>query len=74
MNFNYKEHWNKVYSKSEMNKLGWYEKTPKASITLIEKCNLKKDSVILDIGTGATTLIPYLLENDYTNVIASGYK
>lgn len=70
MDINYKEHWDKVYSNSEVNKLGWYEEIPQPSIKLIEKCNLKKNSVILDVGTGATSLIPYLLEKDYTNIIA----
>jgi len=68
-NINFKEHWNKVYSNTDVSKLGWYEKVPQPSIQLIEKCNLKKDSVILDVGTGTTGLIPYLLEKDYNNII-----
>ena len=66
-NIDYTEHWNNVYSKSEINKLGWYEE----SLKLIKKCNLKKDAVILDVGSGITTLIEKLLEQGYNNIIAT---
>ncbi|GMR25361.1 MAG: class I SAM-dependent methyltransferase [Ignavibacteria bacterium] len=67
----YKEHWNKTYSKSKINKLGWYEESPKPSLDLIKKCDLKKDSVILDVGSGTTTLIEKLLEDGYSNIVAT---
>jgi len=68
---NYKNHWNKVYSKSEVNKLGWYEESPKPSLDLIKKCNLNKDAVILDVGSGATTLIEKLIRDGYNNIVAT---
>ena len=64
----YKEHWNKVYSKSEINKLGWYEEIPQPSLDLIEKCNLNKDALILDVGSGTTTLLQRLLHNGFKNI------
>lgn len=67
----YKEHWNKVYSKSAINKLGWFEESPKPSLDLIRKCELGKDAVILDVGSGATTLIENLLKDCYSNIIAT---
>jgi SAM-dependent methyltransferase len=67
----YKEHWDKVYSQSEINSLGWYEESPKPSLDLIKKCNLNKDAVILDVGSGATTLIEQLLKDCYTNIVAT---
>jgi len=68
---NYKNHWNKVYSKSEINKLGWYEESPEPSIGLIKKGNLKNDAVILDVGSGVTTLIEKILEQGYNSIIAT---
>jgi SAM-dependent methyltransferase len=68
---NNKNHWNNVYSKSEINKLGWYEESPEPSFDLIKKCTLNKDAVILDVGSGATTLIEKLLEQGYNNIIAT---
>ena len=70
-NLDYTEHWNNVYSKSEINKLGWYEESPKPSLKLIKKCNLKKDAVILDVGSGVTTLIEKLFEQGYNRIIAT---
>ena len=68
---NYKEHWNKVYSKNEIEKTGWYEESPKPSLELIKECNLNKDATILDVGSGATTLIKQLIEECYNNIVAT---
>ncbi len=67
----YKEHWNKVYSKSEISTLGWHEESPKPSFDMIQKCDLKKDAFILDVGSGATTLVEKLLRECYNNVVAT---
>lgn len=67
----YKNHWDNVYSKSELNKLGWYEETPQPSLDLIRSCNLKKDAEILDVGSGASTLIKNLIQESYTNIVAT---
>jgi SAM-dependent methyltransferase len=70
-NIDYKEHWNKIYSQGELNKLGWYEESPKPSLELIKKCNLSKDATILDVGSGTTILIEKLLRDGYNNIVAS---
>lgn len=67
----YKEHWDNVYSSNEINNLGWYEEIPKPSLDLIAKCGLAKNAVILDVGSGATTLIDNLMQQGYKNIIAS---
>jgi len=66
----YKEHWNKVYSANEINHLGWYEEIPKPSLELIAKCDLNKNSAILDVGSGVTTLIDNLIHQGYKNIIS----
>jgi len=65
-----KTHWDKAYTK-DTNKLGWYEESPEQSLDLIKKCNLDKNSSILNVGAGTSTLIDELLNDDYKNVIAS---
>jgi ubiquinone/menaquinone biosynthesis C-methylase UbiE len=67
----YKNHWDNVYAKSELNKLGWYEETPQPSLDLIRSCNINKSATILDIGSGMTTLIKNLIQDSYTNIIAT---
>jgi SAM-dependent methyltransferase len=66
----FKNHWDNVYSKNDLNKLGWYEENPQPSLDLINSCNLNKDAAILDVGSGATTLIKNLIHNSYSNIFA----
>jgi EEF1A lysine methyltransferase 2 len=66
----YKNHWDKVYSKSDLDKLGWYEETPQPSLDLIKLCGLNKEAAILDIGSGTSTLIKNLIHESYSNIFA----
>ena len=65
-----KEHWDKIYSSTPVTQLGWYEPHPSPSIQLIERCVLDKHELVLDVGSGASTLIPALLERGYENITA----
>ena len=66
-----KEHWERVYQKSSVDKLGWYEARSEPSLKLIERCKLEKDAAILNVGAGATTLVDELLEIGFQNIIAN---
>ncbi len=68
---NSSNHWRDVYNDADITKLGWYENESSPSLRLIEKCNLAKKDLILNVGAGSTTLIDSLLENGYTNLIAN---
>lgn len=70
MTTTYKEHWNKIYANNPITQLGWYEVVPDPSLQLIEHCEIAKDRLILDVGSGATTLIPHLLDMGYMNLCA----
>ncbi|MBT8317076.1 MAG: methyltransferase domain-containing protein [Lutibacter sp.] len=69
--FDYEKHWNNAYLKSPIQNLGWYEENPSATISLIEKCNLPKDALLFNAGAGATSLIEYLLNDGYSNIIVN---
>ena len=64
-------HWETIYTKKQVDKLGWFEKDPVPSLELIARCNLSQDSSILNVGAGATRLVDELLELGYTNIIAN---
>ena len=66
-----KEHWERIYQKTSFDRLGWYEARSEPSLQLIEKCNLPKDATILNVGTGATTLVDDLLNLGFSNLIAN---
>lgn len=70
MTIKMKEHWEKVYQQSPVDRLGWYEAFPK-SLELIESLGLNRSDAILDIGSGASTLIDQLLERGYSSIIAT---
>ena len=65
-----KEHWNTVFSSNPENHLGWYEAVPQKSLDLIEHCSLDKNDPILDVGSGNSLLIDYLIDQKYTNLFA----
>ena len=66
-----KEHWNKIYSARDVDKLSWYEEIPEPSIRLLSKCHINKDEFILDVGAGASTFIDYLIDKGFSNIIAT---
>ena len=68
--YNYKKHWDRAYHTPTSN-LGWYENDPSATIELIQKSNISKNSLIFSAGAGSSLLIGNLLEIGYTNLIVN---
>jgi len=66
-----KEHWEQVYEKQAVHKLGWFEAYPDPSLELIETCRLGKDASMLHVGAGATTLVDVLLQKGYEKIVAN---
>ena len=66
-----KEHWNKIYSTRDVEKLSWYEEIPEPSIRLLSKCHIKKDEFVLDVGADTSTFIDYLIDKGFSNIIAT---
>ncbi len=67
----YKQHWDEAFEKTETEQLGWYETTPQKTLELIHETGIQKDARILNVGVGTTTLVDSLLEEGYSNIIAS---
>jgi len=55
-------HWNMAYEDADPTQLGWFQSSHKVSLELIGKCIGKK---IIDVGSGATTLLQDLLDREY---------
>ena len=66
----FEEHWNKIYTNNPITQTGWYEAEPFPSVQLIEQCAVPKHAPVVDIGSGASTLIPNLLDLGYQNLYA----
>ncbi len=71
MNISIKEHWNEIYDALDADELTWYEEVPEASIKLLSECHINKDEPILDVGAGASTFVDYLVNQGFSNIIAT---
>ena len=67
----FKSHWNKAYTNSPEEKLGWFEIDLSPMFQLINKTKLPKNASIINIGAGSTRLIDELIQQDYSNIIAT---
>lgn len=66
-----KKHWNNVYNNSSTENLGWYESDHSHTMHLINSAQIGKDSSILVVGAGSTTLIDKLIDDGYDNILAT---
>jgi len=66
-----KSHWDKAYTNSPEEKLGWFETDLNPMLQLIDKTKLSKEAKIINIGAGSTVLIDELLNQGYNRLIAS---
>lgn len=65
-----KNHWNQIYSLTPITQLGWYEADASPSLGMIARCDASRQASILDIGSGASTLVPHLLKYGYEQITA----
>lgn len=68
---NDKNHWETVYTKYDHTELGWFEENPQPSLDLIQLCELNSESILLNVGAGATTLVDKLIDLKYSNILAT---
>ena len=63
-----KNHWEELYHSTSPGKVSWYQESPATSLDFIEKTGLPKEAPILDVGSGASTLVDQLLLRGYRNL------
>ena len=63
-----KKHWEDLYHSTSPGKVSWYQENPATSLDFIEKTGLPKEAPILDVGSGASTLVDQLLLRGYRNL------
>ena len=63
-----KNHWEELYHSTSPGKVSWYQENPAISLDFIEKTGLPKGAPILDVGSGASTLVDQLLLRGYQNL------
>jgi len=70
LNMQLQNHWDEVYFRVNINELGWYEAKPTPSLDLISETPIDRNSSILDVGSGASTLIRHLIDEGFKNITA----
>ena len=63
-----RNHWEDLYHGTSPDKVSWYQQKPTISLGLIKKTGLPKYAPILDVGSGASTLVDQLLLRGYRNL------
>ena len=57
-----KSHWETIYQQKRSTDLSWYAPHLHVSLTLLARAGLSRDSRVIDVGGGASTLVDDLLD------------
>jgi len=60
-----RNYWEEVYQSKQADQVSWYQQQPSQTLAIIESLNLPLDAKLIDVGSGASLLIDYLLEAGY---------
>jgi 2-polyprenyl-3-methyl-5-hydroxy-6-metoxy-1,4-benzoquinol methylase len=63
-----KDHWEKIYSTKEIDRVSWYQETPTTSLNIIDSLKLNLNASIIDIGAGKSFLADNLLDLSYNDI------
>lgn len=63
-----KKHWETVFETKDTTKVSWYQPVPETSLRLIDSLNLSKTSRIIEVGSGDSFLVDFLLDKGYTDI------
>jgi len=63
-----KNHWDKIYLTKKPDEMSWTQDIPRASLAFILSAHLNMQARIIDIGSGNSNLIDFLLDFGYKNI------
>lgn len=64
----HKQHWEQIYSTKPSDAVSWFQDHADQSLRLIHNTRLGRNSAIIDVGAGASTLVDDLLAEGYTDL------
>ncbi len=65
---NQASHWEQVYRTKESDQVSWFQPEARLSLALIQQAAPSRDSAIIDVGGGASTLVDGLLTAGYHSI------
>ena len=66
-----RSHWDELYATTPVDQTGWHEPEPVVSLSLIEKCNLQRDDLIVDVGARASSLVDQLIDLGFQRLVTN---
>lgn len=63
-------HWDSVYATKQAERVSWFQPHLSLSLELLERAGLSRNTRIIDVGAGASTLVDDLLDRDVQGVMA----
>jgi len=65
---NQKRHWDNIYSTKGPNEVSWTQDVPEISLDFVRAAQMNKSAKIIDIGSGDSKLVDFLLEMGFENI------
>lgn len=65
-----KQHWEAIYQEKLPDHVSWFQPKPTYSLSMIVQAAPNRQAHVVDIGSGATTLIGALLDDGYQRITA----
>lgn len=63
-----RQHWETVYVTRQPTEVSWYQRDPRRSFDLITSLAPDRSSSIIDVGSGASTLVDQLIDAGYRHI------
>ena len=63
-----KSHWENIYKTKASTQVSWYQEHLRTPLRLIERTGVEKTAQIIDVGSGASTLVDDLLESGFKHI------
>ena len=64
----YQKHWSHIYETKAVDDVSWYQVRPETSLAYIQQTGIASNAAIIDVGSGASTLVDYLVDAHYTDI------
>jgi len=70
MDMDKKQHWENVFATKQQKEVGWYKSGLKISIDFFESQNVSLQANVIDVGSGDSYFVDYLISKKYKNIYA----
>ena len=63
-----KQHWERVHAHKAPTERSWFQRTPSASLRLIEAANIAAGARVIDVGGGTSRLVDVLIDRGFRDL------